>query len=503
MNGRLVLLALAIILFLPNARAQKAEPKLPKAGVSARTDKIAPGYTLISPLSSDRVFLLNNDGLIVHYWETGRKPGQSAYLLQDGTLVRAGKVDNFFQFPSTTGSGGSIQIYDWDSNLKWDFTSSSAYRMSHHDIEPLPNGNVLCIVWESYLREIAEKAGRDGNRLNGDVLWFEAIFELKPTGLNEAEVVWKWSLLDHIVQDWDKTKENYGNPAEHPELMDINYMLRPVPDWIHMNAIDYNPELDQIMVSSRSLSEFWVIDHSTTTEEAKGHTGGKSGRGGDLLYRWGNPQAYRLGNLDHRMLYNPHDAHWIPKGLPGAGNVLLFNNGLAKSEQNFSSADEITLPLNEKGTYDRPPKERFGPEDITWTYENPGELFSPRISGAQRLPNGNTLICSGTQHLLLEVTKEAEVAWIYHNPPRFREPPRRNTTGRPSGDLPKPSLADLPEEKLAPLRIKGGVPLEDGGTMFRAIKYPPDYPAFKGRDLSVKNLQPSPVAKPETSAVDE
>lgn len=494
-----------LILFLafsPSVLAQQ-KPRIPKIGVSQKTDQIAPGYTLISPISTNKVFLLNNDGLVVHYWETDRNPGQSAYLLEDGTLVRGGKVKNFFQFPATTGSGGSIQKYDWDGNLIWDFTSSSAYRMSHHDIEPLPNGNVLCIVWESYLREIAEKAGRDGNRLNGDVLWFEAIFELKPKGLNEAEVVWKWSLLDHIVQDWDKTKDNYGDPAKHPELVDINHMLRPAADWIHMNAVDYNPELDQIMVCSRSLSEFWIIDHSTTTEEAKGHTAGKSGRGGDLLYRWGNPQTYRLGNVDHRMLFSPHDAHWIPKGLPGAGNVLLFNNGIANSDQNFSSSDEIELPLNSSGTYDRPDGQRFGPKDIVWTYENPGELFSPRISGAQRLPNGNTLICSGTQHLLLEVTHDADVAWVYHNPPRFREPNRRNRTGRPSDSQPKPSLSNLSEKELAPLRIQGGVPLEDGGTMFRAIKYPPDYPAFKGRDLSVKNLwQPQDNASNATQKIE-
>lgn len=494
----------AVIIFLwmcSTSWAQNRAPEIPKVGVAVKTDKVALGYTLISPLSSNKVFLLNNDGLIVHYWQTDRKPGQSAYLLEDGTLVRGGKVREFFQFPSTTGSGGSIQKYDWDGNLTWDFLTSSPYRMSHHDIEPMPNGNVLCLVWESYLREIAEKAGRDGNRLTGDVLWFPAIFELKPTGLNDAEVVWKWSLLDHVVQDFDKSQDNYGDPAKHPELMDINYIRRPGPDWIHMNAIDYNPQLDQIMVCSRSLSEFWIIDHSTTTEEAKGHTEGKSGKGGDLLYRWGNPIVYRQGLVDNQRLFNPHDAHWIPEGLSGAGNVLLFNNGEGNSDQAFSSADEITLPLNSKGTYDRPTNSPFEPEEISWTFEDKGELFSPRISGAQRLPNGNTLICSGTQYLLLEVTSDREIVWMYRNPPRFREPPQRNRNGRQSGKSSKPSPADLPKEVLQKLRIPGGVPLEEGGTMFRAIKYPVDYPAFKGRDLSVKNLQPIQTETPK--AVEE
>lgn len=456
-------------------------PQIPKLGVVINTDKVSSGYLLVSPLSSHKVFLLNNDGKVVHDWQTDRKPGQACYLLEDGSLLRAGKVDNFFQFPSTTGSGGRIQKYDWDGNLIWDFVSSSPYRMSHHDIEPLPNGNVLCIVWESYLREIAEKAGRNPNRLTGDVLWFEAVFELKPKGLNEAEIVWKWSMLDHVVQDWDNTKENYGNPADHPELIDINHMHRPAADWAHMNSVDYNPELDQIMLSSRSFNEFWIIDHSTSTEEARGHTGGQYGRGGDLLYRWGNPIAYRHGTIDDQALFNQHDAHWIPKGLPGAGNVLLFNNGVANTEQDFSSADEIQLPITTNGSYHREEGSPFGPTDLAWTFEDPGNLFSPRISGVQRLANGNTLICSGTQHLLLEVTPDSEIVWMYRNPPRFRNPPERNGPG-PAAP-PKPSLADLPPDQLKPIRIDGGIPLEEGGTMFRVTKYPADYAAFNGRKL--------------------
>lgn len=479
---------LLMILVMPLAVAQDEERPLPTVGVTLNTEDATPGYTLISPLSTNRVFLLNNDGMVVHFWNTDRNPGQSAYLLEDGTLVRGGKVSNFFQFPARTGSGGSIQKYDWDSNLLWSFVSSSGYRMSHHDIEPLPNGNVLCIVWESYLKSAAVEAGRDPDRLSGEVLWFEAIFELKPKGTNEADIVWKWSLLDHLVQDFDKSKKNFGDPKEHPELVDINHMQRPVADWIHMNSIDYNADLDQIMVGSRTFSEFWIIDHSTTTKEAQGHSGGRCGRGGDLLYRWGNPRTYRHGDDEDRQLFNQHDAHWIPNGLPGEGHILLFNNGLPNGDQNFSSADELTLPLLDDGNYRRDDGKAFGPENVSWTFEDPGNLFSPRISGAQRLPNGNTLICSGTQHLLVEVTPDARPVWSYKNPPRWRNPPPLNQSGRPSDSIPKPSLADVPEERLKSIRIKGGVPLEDGGTMFRAIKYPLDYPAFKGRDLSVKDV---------------
>ena len=84
---------------------------------------------------------------------------------------------------------------------------------------------------------------------------------------------------------------------------------------MHVNAVAYNAELDQIVLSSPHFNEIWIIDHGTTTEEAKGHTGGRWGKGGDILYRWGNPRAYRNGTkLDQRLFYQ-HNIQWIPKGL--------------------------------------------------------------------------------------------------------------------------------------------------------------------------------------------
>ena len=98
-------------------------------------------------------------------------------------------------------------------------------------------------------------------------------------------------------------------------------------DWTHFNSVDYNPELDQIVVSPREFGELWVIDRSTTIEEAAGRTGGNSGKGGSLLYRWGNPAAYKSGSRADQKLFYQHDPKWIPPGLPGAGNILVFNNG--------------------------------------------------------------------------------------------------------------------------------------------------------------------------------
>src|SRR5207248_6947015 len=127
---------------------------------------------------------------------------------------------------------------------------------------------------------------------------------------------------------------------------------RPQTDWLHVNSVAYNAELDQIMLSVFEFSEVWVIDHGTKTAEAAGHEGGKSGKGGDLLYRWGNPRAYRAGTVKDQKLFGQHNAQWIAKGLPGEGHVLIFNNGMKRTGGAYSTVDEIVLPVDGKGRYD-------------------------------------------------------------------------------------------------------------------------------------------------------
>jgi len=348
------------------------------------------------------------------------------------------------------GAGGRVQEFTWDGELVWDFELASDTQLLHHDIERLPNGNVLMIVWERKTAEEAIAAGRNPRLQGNRDLQPDFLVEVKPTGKTTGEIVWEWHIWDHLIQDHDSTKASHGDVAAHPELIDINYTegwaeqlsekeaekLRSLgylgprgrglagprgPDWTHTNSIAYNAQLDQIVLSVHAFHEIWVIDHSTTTEEAAGHAGGRSGKGGDLLYRWGNPRAYRAGKHADQRLFAQHDACWIPPGLPGEGHLMVFNNGRGRPEGNYSSVDEIVPPpVDKQGRYARKSGAAFGPEKPVWSYAAPkkAEFFASHICGAHRLPNGNTIICSGERATIFEVTPQKEVVWKYTNPRR-------------------------------------------------------------------------------------
>ncbi|MDP7289492.1 MAG: DUF1566 domain-containing protein, partial [Phycisphaerae bacterium] len=214
----------------------------------------------------------------------------------------------------------------------------------------------------------------------------------------------------------DATKDNFGVVADHPELIDVNYALGTGgADWTHINSIDYNAEFDQILLSVRSFGEIWVIDHSTTTTQAAGHSGGGSDMGGDILYRWGNPQTYGAGDAGDQVFYGQHDAQWIAEGLPGQGNILVFNNGQNRPAGQYSSIEEIAPPVDTLGNYSLDPSGVYGPGSPSWTYtaQTPTDFYANQISGAQRLANGNTLICNGPDGDFFEVDADGQTVWQY------------------------------------------------------------------------------------------
>jgi hypothetical protein len=460
----------------------KGPPQRPavKPGVSINSPKAFQGYTLIAPMNSNKAHLVDMEGRVVKTWQSDAQGTLSNYLLENGHLLRSGGIGSKAKLGGA-GAGGRLQEFDWDGNVVWDFTYSTDTALPHHDFHRMPNGNILMIVWDKKTAAEAIAAGRRPETVKNGHLMADAIIEVKPTGKTTGEIVWEWHVWDHLVQDFDKTKANYGNVARKSELIDVNFgsgmmnamMARPADlkklrdlgyvggakggdkdkgksdggakggpkdapkdapkdgskggpppgpgrgpggppsDWTHFNAIAYNAELDQIVISVHSFSEIWIIDHSTTTKEAAGHTGGRYGKGGDLLYRWGNPRAYRSGSNADQRLFNQHNAHWIPRGLPGEGNMIVFNNGGRRPDGSYSSVDEIVLPVTKDGKYARKPGLPFGPDKPVWSYTAPKktDFYAFFISGADRLPNGNTLVCSGPDATVFEVTPQKEVVW--------------------------------------------------------------------------------------------
>jgi hypothetical protein len=407
-------------------------------------------------------YLMDNEGQVVHSWDSEYEPGQSVYLLPNGHLLHCCFTRN--KGFTRGGEGGRLEEFDWDGNIVWEFEYSSDEHLSHHDIQPLPNGNVLVLAVEKKSYEECIAAGFDPKMLRDQQLFPEFIIEVEPTRPKGGKIVWEWHVWDHLIQDNDPAKDNFGDVAAHPERIDVDCNGRPVPAfWNHANSIHYNAELDQIVISARGCNEIWIIDHSTTTEEAAGSSGGRRGKGGDLLYRWGNPAAYGRSASEDRQLFQQHDAQWIPEGHPGAGNILIFNNGY---DRGWSSVEEIAPPMDAEGNYVLEQGKAYGPAEPVWRYqaEHPEDFFSSEVSGAHRLPNGNTLICAGVRGTFLEVTREGETVWKYVNPVV-------RTGALRQGELPGQDHRG-----------------HDWNGVFKIHRYAPDYPGLAGRDLSPKGL---------------
>lgn len=432
-------------------------------GLLTQESGVSQGFTLFHPIRSTTTYLVDNCGREVHRWESEYTPGNSVYLLEDGRLLRTAKtaLDANPVFVAG-GAGERVQLVGWHGTVLWDFVYSNDTVRLHHDIEPLPNGNVLLLAWELITTDEALAAGRDPDLLPDGVLWSERLLEVVPF---TNEIVWEWRLWDHLVQEYDPAKANYGVVAEHPELLDINFTGGPTADgradWLHLNAVDYNPDRDEILLTSPFLNELYVIDHSTTTEEAAGHRGGRWDRGGDFLYRWGNPAAYDQGADGDRQFHGVHDARWIPAALPEGGNILVFNNGDAGRP--WSTVDLLEPPVDDylTGSYVYIPGTAFLPRRPQTVYatDPPENFFSSFLSGAQRLPNGNTLICAGAQGRFLEVTPTGDVRWDYINP----------------------ITHEGPVDYDAEIPIFAG---RNANIVFRCTKYGPDYPGLQGRDLT-------------------
>ena len=378
------------------------------------------GYTLFTPGAGNggpcTTYLIDNNLNNIQTWNHSRSPASMPYLIagdepgwENTLLIYPYRVNN--PTMQAGGVGGAFEVLTWDGDLVWEYELSNTDYQHHHDIEPLPNGNILMIAWERKTAEEAYAAGRtslNDNPLNE--MWSSSIFEIQSDGNGGGEIVWEWHLWDHLIQDENPDSDNYGIVGDHPELFDINkgWLGGGGPqggnaDWMHLNTISYNIEYDQIVISSHRVDEIFVIDHSTTIEEAASHSGGNYGKGGDFLYRWGNPQNYDRGNNSDNLIGHQHSINWIPDGYPGEGNFILFNN-------DGNEAIEFSPPIDEDGFYIIEEGQPYGPDNIVWS----SPYYSTDMQGgAFRLPNGNTLITDCDSANIEEVTESGSIVWSY------------------------------------------------------------------------------------------
>lgn len=495
-------------------------------GLISNTDKATPGYVIFHPGggTTTSTYLMNSSGEVVKTWD-GDMSVMLTYLMDDGSVIRGERDPDFPTF-AAGGQSGRIREYDWDGNMTWDFKYASDKLLTHHDIAIMPNGNILAIAWEVISKEDCIALGINPENLPEDGLWFDKVIEIRPERPSGGTIVWEWKMWDHLIQDFDESKPNYGNPSEYPRRINLNPHIHKIEmteeqvqgaiqaglmtsnarpsnqgsDLTHLNAIDYNADLDQIVVSSYNFNEIYIIDHSTSADEAASSSGGRSGKGGDILYRWGNPANYGRGSSEDRILGRQHDVRWIPEGFPGAGNLTIFNNDIyggqgkypgvfeALSEvqrpeismaevDNYSMVLEITPPVDDAGNYHLDEQNPFGPSQTSWSYQAPDKysFYAPFVSSAHRMPNGNTFVNSGPRGRFMEVTPDGETVWEYLNP--FVDDYRLA-----DGTFPQP---------VGPFFF----------AQYRVTHIPSDHPALSGKSLKAIDPQPEIfVPKPPPEA---
>ena len=467
-------------------------------GLKINTPGIADGYILFAVPNSPYTYLLNRKGDVVHEWKANYG-AFDAYLQNDGSIIE-GVFDPDFPTFGFGGPYGRLEKISWDNKILWDFELANDTEIIHHDFNVMPNGHILAIVYEAQTYNEAMAMGMKPEKTPKDGPWLEKIIEIVPEGKKGGKIVWEWHLKDHLIQDYDSKKSNYGKPADHPELLDVNmgHKLPPAisqdsveklqakgmegpnatagnlgADIFHFNAIKYNPDLDQIAFSSPNLSEIFIIDHSTTTQQAATHKGGRWGKGGDFLYRWGNPKNYQRGDSTNEQLFGQHDVRWIQKGYPGEGDFTVFNNDIPYmgDSMNYSMIFEIKPPTDSKGNYYLEANKTFGPEKPDWTYMAPDTIsfHGSFISGAERLKSGNTFINEGPKARFFEVTPDGKIVWEYLNPYRGNI---RENNGDPTPLMPMTYFA------------------------FRANFIPADHPGLADKKLEPIVPQPSPFILP-------
>ena len=338
-----------------------------------------------------QAYYLNKDGSKGDTYTFDLRLGNDITPEENGNLLGIFKPQN--DPPFTFGGGGGIlRELTPQGEVVWEYNTVNENEIAHHDLTKLPNGNVLTLIWE---RIPLAQAISLGASTTSDI-FLEKIIEVDPS---DNSIVWQWKSWEHGIQDFFEDQNNYGDLRTNLRKIDLNYNhTQANGDWMHANAITYDESRDLIFISVNFYHEVWAIDHSTTPQEAASSSGGNYGFGGDLVYRFGNPNTH--DGLGTAFLDNVHHPNFSNEAHT---QMLLFSNG-GTTEQ--STVYEILLPepLSLDPDTDNSPA-------LIWNFTDP-QLFNGKISGAVKLGNGNVLITEG-DFGFWEVTQDQFVAWKY------------------------------------------------------------------------------------------
>lgn len=317
--------------------------------------RVSPGFTLFAPATgSGAVYLIDIQGNVVHTWNMPYQPGLYGYLTDTGTLFYNGQIRNDSFIGQTPFMGGAVMEADWNGKILWELKQPD----HHHDGRLLRNGNVLLLCSAPLPATVARRVrgGLAGSEQPGGVINSDYLLERTTDG----RIIWEWRAWEHM------------EPEDYP----ITSPSDSRTEWTHGNGIAELPDGD-ILLSFRQISTLVRVNR-------------------------------RTGNIDWKLGAPALSGQHAPVPLPN-GNILLFDNGPFRVDtgaQPFSRALEINPATKQ----------------IVWTYQdgiNPGSrhfFFSSRVSNAERLPNGNTLINEGLYGRFFEVTPGGDVVWEYVNP---------------------------------------------------------------------------------------
>lgn len=406
MRNFTAILLLGLLMLVHAVSAQRT------VGLTTYTTEASEGYKLFAPFAFNETYLIDACGDLVQKWEHEEPLGTAVELLPNGNLIRSERMVSAVNGP---GVGGRFVELDWAGEVVRSIEIASDTLHAHHDFAVLPNGNLLAILWEVHDSIDAVMAGGDPALLEATI-WSERIVELAPTATSWEEV-WQWRVWDHLIQDFDSTKLNFGVISEHPRRFDLN-MRGPYVDanldWLHFNSVTATSDGKQLVISARSTNEMYIIDHTTTTAEAASSVGGESNLGGELLYRYGNDRNYAAGILGPRPFYGQHDARFALSG-PNEGSLSVFNNGINRPNGEFTSIyrwvprfDVAGNYLLENNVFPAPIEVEEIPLDVS--------LYSSILSSAQPMPTGGYVVNVGRLGAFLEFNQEGEETWRYVSP---------------------------------------------------------------------------------------